>query len=227
MQARNRRWVMVLLLAAAGAAGIWLARRAGGPAEAPVPVVEDTRPQLTSTRVVGRHQGDRQFELEAGAIADEGDWIRLDAIEHGVLYREGETYVTFTAREGRWHRPSNDLVLTGDVVLVYEGRIRVFSDRLEWRAENELVVSPGPVVLETEDDVVRAAAMEADLGQEVVRLQGDVRIERAGGGYIMMPEVLYYLEEERLEGYGPGQALLLPGGPAGGGPADGDPAAGR
>lgn len=213
-QASNkRRRLAVVLAVAVLAAGLSLWRRAGEqPGTAPVPVPEDPRPQLVSTRVVGRHQGERQFELEAGTIADDGDWIRIDAIEDGVLYRDSQVFVTFTAREGRWHRPSNDLVLTGDVVLVYDGRVHLYSDRLEWHAEDELVVSPGPVVLTVDGDVIHAGSMEADLDQERVHLQGDVQIERAGGGRVAMAEIVYWLAEDRLEGYGQGQVRLLLGG---------------
>ncbi|HEY8496526.1 MAG TPA: LPS export ABC transporter periplasmic protein LptC, partial [Limnochordales bacterium] len=181
---KRRRAAAALLVAALVAAVAWgtLRREEQPPAQTPAP--EETRPQLVSTRVVGRRQGDRQFELEAGAIADEGEWVRIDAIQHGVLYRDGAVFVTFTAKAGRWHRQSNDLVLTGDVALVYEDRVRLYSDRLEWRAEEERVVSPGPVMLTVDGDVIRAASMEADLDEEVVRLRGDVRIERAGGGRI-------------------------------------------
>src|SRR5690606_20459597 len=113
--------------------------------------------------------------------------------------------------EGRWHRQSNDLVLMGDVVLVYEGRVHLYSDQLEWRAADERVVSPGPVMLTRDGDVIRAGVMEADLDQEVVRLRGDVLIERARGGRIQIADVRYWLDEDRLEGYGPGQVLVVPG----------------
>lgn len=212
-QALRKRRVAVLVLAAVLTGLVtWGARdREEQPPAAPVPAPEESRPQLVSTRVVGRHQGDRQFELDAGAIADEGDWVRIDSIQHGVLYRDGEVFVTFTANEGRWHRQSNDLVLMGDVVLVYEGRVHLYSDQLEWRAADERVVSPGPVMLTRDGDVIRAGVMEADLDQEVVRLRGDVLIERARGGRIQIADVRYWLDEDRLEGYGPGQVLVVPG----------------
>ena len=214
----KRRWAAAVLVTVAAVAGLLVWRQAEEPAPAPVPVADDPRPQLVSTRVVGRRQGDRQFELDAGAIADDGDWIRIEAIDHGMLYREGEVFVTFTARQGRWHRESNDLVLSGDVVLVYEGRVELRTDQLEWRAAQERVVSPGPVELSTGEDLIRAASMEADLADEVVYLRGDVEIERAGGGRIEMPEVVYWLAEERLEGYGPGRVRLVLGGARPGSP---------
>lgn len=210
---KRRRAVVALLLAALVALVAWGAlRREEQPPAAQTPKPEEARPQLVSTRVVGRRQGDRQFELDAGAIADEGEWVRIDSIQHGVLYRDGNAFVTFTAQAGRWHRQSNDLVLIGDVVLVYEDRVHLYSDQLEWRAAEEKVVSPGPVMLTMDGDVIRAASMEAELDQEVVRLRGDVRIERADGGRIHIAEVVYWLEEDRLEGYGQGQVLVVPGG---------------
>ena len=214
----KRRWAAAVLVTVAAVAGLLVWRQAEEPAPAPVPVADDSRPQLVSTRVVGRRQGDRQFELDASAIADDGDWIRIEAIEHGVLYREGEAFVTFTARQGRWHRESNDLVLSGDVVLVYEGRVELRTDRLEWRAAQERVVSPGPVELNAGEDVIRAASMEADLADEVVYLRGDVEIERPGGGRIEVPEVVYWLAEDRLEGRGRGGVRLVLGGARPGSP---------
>lgn len=208
----GRFWL--LLVAAAVAIGWAVLQRGAEPPAPPPAAPEDARPQLVSTRVVGRHQGNRQFELQAGAIADEGDWVRIEDIQHGVLYRDGDVFVTFSAADGRWHRQSNDLILTGAVELVYEGRVRLSGEQLEWRAAEEKVVSPGPVLLTAGGDRIRASSMEADLDDDVVHLWGDVWIERAGGGRIRMPEVVYWLEEERFEGYGQGQVLLIPGGEA-------------
>src|SRR5690606_42021041 len=107
---------------------------------------------------------------------------------------------------------SNVSGLMGDVVLVYEDRVHLYRGQLAWRAAEENVVSPGPVMLTMDGDVIRPASVEAELDQEVVRLRGDVRIERADGGRIHIAEVVYWLEEARLEGYGQGRVLVVPGG---------------
>lgn len=214
-------WAVVLVVVAAVLLGVSVFRsNTDGGRAVDLPEVDDEadpRPQLVSTRVVGRRQGDRQFELDAGAIADDDDWVRIDEIENGLLYRDGEVFVTFDAAGGRWHRPSNNLVLVGDVVLVYDGRVHMRTDELEWRAAEELVISPGPVSMVIDGDVVQAARMEADLDEERVRLVGDVHIVRPSGESVEMAEVVYWLAEDRLEGYGRGRLVF------GGEPANAEP----
>jgi len=211
-------WVAAMLIAAAALAGWagwrWLA--GGGETALPEEVETDSRPRLTSSRVVGRRQGERQFELDAGVIADDDDWVRIDRIENGVLYRDGRVFVTFDADYGRWHRPTNNLILSGSVVLVYDQRVHMRTEELEWRAEEELVVAPGPVSMVIDGDTVEAGSMEADVDKERVRLLGQVRIRRASGGVLEMDEVVYWLAEERLEGYGRGRVVF--GGDAAAGP---------
>lgn len=168
----------------------------------------DSRPRLIATRVVGRRQGERQFELEAGAIGDDGDWVVLENIENGLLYRDGDVFVSFAAEGGRWHRPTNNLELYGNVHLHYDERVTMRTERLQWMAEREVVVSDEPVELSIDGDTVRALSMEANLDDERVQLEGDVRIVRPSGDRVSMPTVVYWLAEDRLEGYGRGQLLF-------------------
>lgn len=168
----------------------------------------DVRPRLTATRVVGRRQGERQFELDAGSIGDEEDWVLLEDIENGLLYRDGGVFVSFRADAGRWHRSSNNLVLTGDVVLEYDGRVHLRTEEIEWKADLEIVVAPVPVRMTVDGDEVTANAMEADLDEERVRLEGDVLILREGGDRVEMATVVYWLAEDRLEGFGRGRLVF-------------------
>src|SRR5690606_16792247 len=123
------------------ASAVWFVsvRRAPGPDRAAGPP-EEPRTQLSTTRVVGRHQGERQFELDAAVIADEDGWVRIETIRNGVLYRDGRPFVTFDADLGRWNRTTNNLILSGNVSLVYDDRVSMRTERLEWRAADELVV---------------------------------------------------------------------------------------
>ena len=191
------------------ASAVWFVsvRRAPGPDRAAGPP-EEPRTQLSTTRVVGRHQGERQFELDAAVIADEDGWVRIETIRNGVLYRDGRPFVTFDADLGRWNRTTNNLILSGNVSLVYDDRVSMRTERLEWRAADELVVAPGPVYMVIDGDVVEAASMEADLAEERVRLSGNVRILRKSGDVLEMEDVVYWLAEERLEGYGRGRIVL-------------------
>lgn len=200
----------VAVLVLAGAVWYWSGREPDQADVGPEAAAEP-RTQLSATRVVGRHQGQRQFELDAATIADEDEWVRIETIRNGVLYRDGRAFVTFDADLGRWHRASNNLVLSGNVWLVYDERVSMRTEQLEWRAAQELVVAPGPVSLVIDGDVVEAAAMEAYLEDERVRLSGSVRIVRASGDVLEMEDVVYWLAEERLEGYGRGRIVLRSG----------------
>lgn len=207
---RGAAVVALLLVAAALLFGRGLVFRSdnGAGTEEEETVEIDVRPRLTATRVVGRRQGERQFELDAGSIGDEDEWVLLEKIENGLLYRDGAVFVTFRADAGRWHRSSNNLILHGDVVLQYDERVDILTEELEWLAETELVVSPGPVQMFVDGDEVTAASMEADLDEERVRLEGDVHIVRPGGDKVEMATVVYWLAEDRLEGFGRGRLVF-------------------
>lgn len=187
---------------------VWDGLQRGDEAESGAELEVHLRPRLTATRVVGRRQGERQFELDAGSIGDEDDWVVLEDIENGLLYRDGTVFVSFQADAGRWHRPSNNLVLTGDVVLEYDGRVRLRTEEIEWRAEDEIVVAPLPVRMTVDGDEVTANSMEADLDSEKLHLEGDVLILRDGGDRVEMATVVYWLAEDRLEGFGRGRLVF-------------------
>lgn len=205
---RSVLWAAVLAAVLAIGAAVYYFGRGEDEIDVGVEPPAEPRTQLSATRVIGRHQGERQFEMDAAAIADEDDWIRIDAIENGVLYRDGRVFVTFDADGGRWHRPTNNLVLTGNVVLVYDDRVHIRTERLEWHAADEVVTAPGPVQMVIDGDTVEAAAMEAHLEEERVRLMGDVRIVRASGDVLEMSDVVYWLADERLEGRGRGRLVV-------------------
>lgn len=200
--------LLVLVIVFFMVRGVWFTFRSEPDAGGEEVVEIDVRPRLTASRVVGRRQGERQFELDAGSIGDEDEWVNLEAIENGLLYRDGDVFVAFRADAGRWHRSSNNLVLEGNVVLEYDGRVEIYTEAIEWRAEDELVVSPGPVRMTVDGDEVTAATMEADLDEERVHLEGDVRIVRTGGERVEMAIVVYWLAEERMEGFGRGRLVF-------------------
>lgn len=200
--------LLVLIVVFFVGRGMWFTFRSNPEAEEDEIVEIDVRPRLTASRVVGRRQGERQFELDAGSIGDEEEWVTLEAIENGLLYRDGEVFVAFRSDAGRWHRSSNNLVLEGNVVLEYDGRVEIRTEALEWRAKDEVVVSPGPVRMAVDGDEVTAATMEADLDEERVRLDGEVRIVRPGGDRVDMATVVYWLAEERMEGFGRGRLVF-------------------
>lgn len=209
-----RRWLWIGLAVAVVIAGVFIGPSLFAPQGDPSEQVSDdepevdVRPRLTATRVVGRRQGERQFELDAGSIGDDGDWVVLERIRNGLLYRDGEVFVTFQSEAGRWHRPTNNLILTGEVILRYDDRVDIETDELQWIAKDEMVVSEKPVRLLIDGDEVTALTMEADLDEERVHLEGDVRIVRESGDRMAFGRVVYLLAEDRLEGFGRGQLVF-------------------
>lgn len=204
---------LVVVLVAAGGYVVW--RSSGVPGAGgggTVPLDDETevdlRPHFSATRVVGRHQGERQFELDAGRIGDDDDAVNIEQIKNGVLYRDGEVFVTFEAAAGRWERTSNNLTLIGDVVLVYDERVHMETERLLWHAADEIVTAPDLVRMTIDGDVVLSDEMEADLDEERVLLQGNVRITRPTGDRVTMERIVYWLAEERLEGFGRGRLVF-------------------
>lgn len=210
MTAQRRRLALVAGLVLVVAAFAW-SMRWGSQMDSDPPPQATEAPGVFFTRpsLVGMVGGERQWDLRAGSMREQGDEVHLQDIEPGTLYRDGSPYLTFRADSGVWMRPSEDLYLRGNVQVFREGEPLLISDELIWRAADELLLSPGRVELFDGDDTIRADRMEGYVPRDEVVLEGNVELLSARGVALSMPgRMVYQLEAGTMVGFGRGEVRV-------------------
>lgn len=211
MNQRIRKFSVILLcLVLAGAGTLWWLREirkkdiaAQGEAVAQL----EQGVYIAGSRLVGLHQGKRQWEIASARVFDDGDYVDMDEISEVIIFHDGEPYFYVNADEGRWHRPSNDLELRGDLTATGPDDFYLETSILIWKASEELLWAPEPLVLHYQGAVVHADTMHAYPNEERVTLTGSVQIVEDGMVW-QMQELLYELDTGIMHVYGNATLLL-------------------
>ena len=157
--------------------------------------------QLQESRLVGRKDGQRQWEILSRSVLQEGDVVTLRELEEMVVFQDEEPYLTIQAPEAEWERKTELLRLFGPVLVEGEEGFRLESDCLEWQGRSSKLLSPGPVQMLWRGMEISADTMTMDTEGEIVFLQGNVEI-RDGGLVWKLEEAVYDLDAESMDFYG-------------------------
>lgn len=170
----------------------------GEPAEEPPAFI------AYQTTVVGTRDGVRQWRLEAASMRDQGEQVLLTGIAQGMLYRDGEGYLEFTADEGIWDQRTEDLHLSGDVRIYQEGEQILATENLQWQSAGELLLAPGPVDVWHDGTSIQAQKMRGEMADGRLIFEDGVQVETRGGLRMSLTSRLEYdLDEGDLLGLGP------------------------
>lgn len=200
--------VVTLLLAAAGTL-MWHGqqRKQADAVQSGAELPLEQGIHIAGSRLVGRHEGKRQWEIASARVFDDGDYVDMNDISEVIIFHDAEPYFYVDADEGRWHRPTNDLELKGEIIATGPDDFYLETTVLIWKASDELLWAPEPVVLHYQGAVVHADTMYAYPNQERVKLSGSVQIVEDGLVW-QMPELLYELDTEIMHVYGSATLLL-------------------
>lgn len=168
--------------------------------QAPRPGQEYVPPSvhMEESRIVGRHEGEKQWEIPTARVLQEGEEIILTELGEIVIFQEGEPYLYLDAETAVWERQSDLLDLMGAVQVTGPEGFRLESDHLLWRGADKKLTSPGPVRIEWDDLAVKSNWMVFKTEEEAVFLEDDVQIEQ-GGLLWKTEQAIYYLQEKILE----------------------------
>ncbi len=156
--------------------------------------------QLLESRLVGRKDGFRQWEIWAQSVFQAGDSVTLDDLNEITMYQDEEPYLYIDAESAVWNRRSDILQLHQSVVRD-EDEFYLESDLLIWAGKEETLASPGPVYILWRGLEIRAAEMLMETPDSLLYLRQDVQI-RDGSMVWKTDQAIYYLEEELVEFYG-------------------------
>ena len=203
--ARSMKTILLvgLLLAVVGLAG-WYGWSYWGPQDPEEGtgelVVAEKRPdvQLTGTRLIGRHEGKRQWEISSDSMVHDGDIVHFDRIQEVVIMQDEQPHYYVEADTGEWHRKSDDLHLYGSIVVTGPDDFRLETTRLIWRAQTEQLEGPDPVKMDYQGAVITADKMTSNVNTNEVDLQGNVGI-RDGNQVWRLEHVIYSFDTEVME----------------------------
>jgi lipopolysaccharide export system protein LptC len=196
MQARRNRSItagaLVLLTLVTWSVLTLLREEPPPPKDVPVQGTEFAKPRL-----VGWSKGQRQWMVEAQAMNDSGNIVTLERIGRGVIYKDQDEYLTFTAGRGVWQkkvndRDSSDLTLSGGVKVFKDGRSVFETTRLLWQEETSLLLAPEPVYFDYEGSTAEASRLTLNSVTEDVTLEGDIHFSLREGSRISVQGRLVY-----------------------------------
>lgn len=167
---------------------------------------DETPPSFVAyhTTIVGTRDGVRQWRLEAESMHDQDGQVHLVGITQGVLYRDGEGYLEFTADRGIWNRSTEDLHLLGNVKVYQEGEQILATDSLQWRSASELLVADSHVVVWHEGTRIEAQRMRGEMDKGWLIFEDGVQVETSGGlRFSLSSRLEYDLDGGDLIGLGP------------------------
>lgn len=101
--------------------------------------------------------GRKMAEIWAGYIAlynKKNQTVMKDSIHVDFYNSSGKHYSVLTAREGIVNNVTNDLVATGNVVVVSDSGIVLKTEELRWDQKLQKIISDQPVVFTTKTDTL-------------------------------------------------------------------------
>jgi LPS export ABC transporter protein LptC len=199
IQRRTFALITIILLVIISATA--LMRRSPSSEESPT-VPSSPGIQIGESRLVGRQEGKRQWEIDSESIHHAGDIVTIRDINEVVIFRDESPYFYVEAEEGVWNRLSNVLELKGDRILVTGPHdFKLQSEKLVWRGHDETLESPGPVEIRYEGADIRADQMLVETKESLVILKENIRIQE-GKHTWTLEHAVYALEQEVLGFYG-------------------------
>ncbi len=176
------------------------------------PAVEDRprQPGVVTEQVhlVGRHRGERQWELDAVRIElPEADApVRFGRVSRGVFYRGREPLLWFEGDGGSYDAPAARLHLRGAFRLRDARGDRLEASELLWDAARAELSTNRPVRLQGEGLDLRAGGMTLEVERAVAHFTGDVVVRQASGGTVRGSRVDWHVDTGEIQVFGPSSA---------------------
>lgn len=171
-------------------------------AEPPPPAVSvPPSVQLLETRLVGRGDGERQWEILTHSVLQEGDLVTLTDLNEMILFQGDEPYLTVHASGATWERKLDRLELFGPVVVEGEDGFRLESEALSWDGKAQTLTSPGPVWIIWNGMEMEGQTMTLEPPSGLLHLKGDVQI-REGSLLWRLDQVVYDLDGDSMDLFG-------------------------
>lgn len=195
---RPLRFVLLLISILLASSIIWYFGRETHHTPTAEPLAENVEVQLTGTRLVGRHNGKRQWEILSAQMQQEGDVVFLQQIDQVVILKDQQPNFFVSTDRGSWHRSTNNLELHDQVEVTGPDSFWLQTTELIWKASEEVLEAPNPVNMKFQGADISAQSMVVENSTGKVTLVGNVRIVD-GRQTWRMEQAHYYLDDEVME----------------------------
>lgn len=155
--------------------------------------------QLLESRLIGRKDGERQWEILAQRLLQANNRVTLTEIEKITMFQDQEDYLYIDAAEAIWDRDQDRLDLLGQVKVA--GDFSLQSEHLIWQGADETITSPGETSLNLDQLQIRSGRMVLDGSLNILHLEEHVEIEE-GRFLWRLEQASYDLNQDILEFYG-------------------------
>ncbi|HBG02033.1 MAG TPA: LPS export ABC transporter periplasmic protein LptC [Firmicutes bacterium] len=167
----------------------------------PPPVSVPPSVELMESKLIGRQDGVRQWEILAKSVLQAGDSVTLTDMDEIIMFQAGEPYLYIDSDRAIWDRKSDILHLHSSVVRDIEGGFRLESDLLIWNGVEKTLTSPGPAFILWEGLEIEAGQMVMEAKNNLLYLNQDVQI-RDGSMAWRLENAVYDMDQELMDFYG-------------------------
>lgn len=168
---------------------------------------ENISAQFSTVRVIGRKQGEKQYDMSFAVVEqlEDSPVTLFSDLKDGKFFSSGEVRYLIDAGRGRWYQNTDDLDMFDGVVLRAATGELMTAPALQWKAQEEVLVSLGKVNIQNDQTNIDADAMTAYLSHREVLLEGNVTVVDEGGMVLRGNKALYSEEQQTVELFGPAE----------------------
>ncbi len=157
--------------------------------------------QLLESRLIGRRDGSRQWEILAQSVLQTGDLITLTNLDEITMFQNEEPHLFIQAHTATWDRKRDVLHLYESLLKDGDGAFLLESELLVWDGRAETLTSPGPAFILWQGLEIEAAEMFMEATNDLLHLRRNVKI-RDGSMVWRLENAIYDLERELMDFYG-------------------------
>lgn len=169
----------------------------------PPPPSESVPPsvQLRESRLIGRQDGERQWEIFTNSVLQVDRQVILTEMDKITLFQDEEPYFFVDAEKAVWDRQKNSLELYDAVITQVDDELRLESELLILNEKQSTLKSPGRATINWQGLKILSEEMILEMEEGLLHLKEGVEI-RDGKFYWKMQEAVYNFDSSIMDFFG-------------------------
>lgn len=170
---------------------------------------QDYEVQWAGARLIGRFEGKRQWEMELDTMTKQEHLVFLHDIVEVVIFHRDRPYYSVQADQGVWDRESDELTLTGNILITGQDGSQMSTEQVIWHGESEELEAPQRVAMSFGSTQVEADRMLSKSREDLVYLTGNVSILEGDQAW-ELENLIYNFTDESMEILGNARIIFGP-----------------
>jgi len=169
----------------------------------PPPPAENIPPsvQLHESRLIGRKDGERQWEILTNSVLQAEGQVTLTEMDKITLFQEQEPYFLVDAEKAIWDRRKNNLELYNAVIVQIDDEFKLESNLLILNEKDSTLTSPGQANIDWQGLAIVSEEMILEMETGLLHLKAGVEIKDREFSW-KMSEAIYDLDNDLMDFYG-------------------------